>query len=329
MKSLTLIIAFLLLTSCQNEKKENTSLFHSTVMTIEYRIIVGKVVTPHEHEVISHTINTVFNEINSIYNKWNPDSEVSKLNNLKAGVISPLSPSLETFLHETKRIVDLTEGRFDPTIEPLQALWKQQLEKKEVLDQTRIATVLAAVGWNKIHFGNGIFYKDHDATKLDLGGIAKGFAVDLLIERLNEKGFPDLFVEWGGEIRASGKHPDNRPWNIFISRLGDRNPNNAIAHLSLSNEAIATSGDYLQYWEVPDNDKMVKYFHIFDSKSGSPLEIREGSISSSSVLASTCMFADGLATAALMFSTSEEAQKWAESVQEQYPEVKFWFLTRN
>lgn len=293
-------------------------------MTIDYRILIGEQLTPQRHAEVEQLLQHTFSVINDVYNKWNPNSELSKINRLKAHVKTPISPALEGFLLEIQKIVDISDGRFDPTIEPLQELWKTKLAQQIVPSEEEINAVLPAIGWHKIHFGNGLFYKDHDFTSIDLGGIAKGYCVDLLVNALNKAGYANVYVEWGGEIRASGKHPDDRPWHIFISRLGDTDPAHAIAHLDLIDLAIATSGDYLQKWNVSGTT----YFHIFDPKAHRPLVSTSGSIASASVMASNCAMADGLATVAMMFSTVEEAEVWTNSVKEEYPDVVFWLYSR-
>ena len=154
---------------------------------------------------------------------------------------------------------------------------------------------------------------------------------DFAVESLNQAGFPDVFVEWGGEIRATGQHPDGRPWNIFISRLGDLDPRHAIAFVSLNNEAIASSGDYLQNWTVRTGglcSSQNTYCHIMDPWTFQPLKIEKNTIASASVSAPTCAFADGLATAAMLFSSIEEAKAWSEKIREKHPEVAFWFAVR-
>lgn len=315
---LILLLAF----SCSDSP--STSLFVGTAMTIDYRITVGAALSAKERKDIENRIQAVFEEVNALYNKWNPDSELSRLNRLKAGEIATLSPQLQKLLSKCDYIVQLTGGRFDPTIEPLQQLWKSKLASGIEPDEREIQALAPSLGWKRIHMENGTFYKDHNLTSLDLGGIAKGYCVDLLIECLQAAGYSDLFVEWGGEIRAAGRHPQSRPWKIFISRLGDQNPEHAIAHVELHNQAIATSGDYMQFWRVGDR----LYFHIFDPLTFRPLVATSASIASSSVLASTCTFADGIAKVGMMFPTIEEAQQWAEEIRAQYPETRFWFIAR-
>lgn len=320
------LLFFILIAGCQNPPSQSAvTMFSDNVMTIDYRILIGETLSNEQKAKVQEIINRTFSKVNQVYNKWNEHSEISTLNKLKAGERFALSYELEQFLLQTQKIVEISNGRFDPTIEPLQQLWKSHLSVGKIPSDEEINAIIPAIGWDKIHFENGSFYKDHDLTRIDLGGIAKGYCVDLLVESFNAAGFSNVFVEWGGEIRTSGQHPDNRPWNIFISRLGDSNPEHAIDTLSLKDQAIATSGDYLQNWDV----KPTTYFHIFDPKTYRPLEITQHSVASASVLAPTCMLADGLATVAMMFPNIEEAQAWAERVKEQLPETQFWLVSRS
>jgi FAD:protein FMN transferase len=322
-----LLLLTALLFGCQN--MQNPTIFSGTAMTIDYKILIGQSISQHEKIKISTIINETFNEVDSIYNKWNPHSELAKLNDLKANIHVPLSSQMENFLKLTQSIVTLSEGRFDPTIEPIQQLWKHSLEKGYAATDIGIAMLLPSIGWDKIHIVNGFFSKDHDQTRLDLGGIAKGYCVDLLVERLNAVGYPHVFVEWGGEIRASGKHPDQRPWTVFISHLGDTNPENAIAIIPLNNSAIATSGDYLQNWTLQlEAQEKITYFHIFNPKTGMPLIANNKSIASASILAQSCAFADGIATAAMMFPTLSKAEEWLDSLKAKYPQITYWLISR-
>ena len=325
--NLQLLILFLSFASCSSsDLKQTTTRFSGNAMTIDYNIIIGRELRSDQKKSVQEVVQNTFAEIDAIYNKWNPDSEISRLNQLKSGISVKISGKLENFLYETERLVSLTEGRFDPTIEPVQKLWKKCLEKGKVPEISDIENAMQAVGFDKIHVNNGIFYKDHDETSLDLGGIAKGYTVDLLASRLNEMGFSDLFVEWGGEIKATGRHPENRPWHIFIAKLNDSNPDHAIAHLDLENKSIATSGDYLQNWTVIGG---TRYFHVIDPKNGFPLEITENSIASTSVVAENCAVADAIATALMLFPDSESAALWGERVKVVYPEVQFWIVSRS
>jgi len=294
-------------------------------MTIPYRVVIGGPLTSGEKRSAASLIDGTFDEVDRLYNNWNPDSELSRLNRASSGEWLPLSPPLEKLLLLTDRLVKQSGGRFDPTIEPLRKLWRESLEQKTVPKKEERTALAEAVGWDKLQFKQGFLKKMSGALQIDLGGIAKGYAVDLLLERLLAAGHRSLYVEWGGEIRTAGAHPSGRPWRIFISRLQSRNPDEALAVFELHDEAAATSGDYLQNWEVDG----VRYSHLFDPTSLTPCRVKRGAICSVTVKAPLCAVADALATAVMLFPSVEEAEEWAKKIQETYPEAVFWIVTRN
>lgn len=254
-------------------------------MTIGYSVQIGD--RNPDLALAQEVILSTFATINQIYNSWNPDSEISGLNSMPAGEKRQLSLVLASFLKRVDGIVHLTEGRFDPTIAPIKkSLLYGQLHSKRT-----------AIGWDKVHLEGDLFWKEHDATSIDLGGVAKGYAVDLIIEGLQKAGFRNLFVEWGGEIRTSGVNPKGRPWKVAI-RGGEI--------LKLEEAAIATSGSYRQKWVIGET----VYTHIIDPVTKKPLS--KTPITSASVLCETCFKADAIATALMLFPSQEEAYAWAE-----------------
>lgn len=321
---LSLLFLAFIICGCSN-KQEPIAIFSGNAMTMDYRILVGASLTKQQIDTIQSLITNTFDEIDHTYNKWNPLSEVSFLNRLAANEHYPLSEGMYRLLQDTDRIVILSQGRFDPTIEPLQELWKNSLKNGKTPSNNEIESVKAVIGWNKIHFRDGIFSKKHNDIKLDLGGIAKGLCVDLLTERLNALGYRHVYIEWGGEIRASGRHPAGRPWTIFISRFGDKSPDQAIATLPLQDQSIATSGDYLQFWTLDDG---TTYSHIIDPRTYQPILVTPHSIGSASVMAKKCAIADGLATAAMLFDSAEESERWLEQIKQEEPDLQFWIVSR-
>lgn len=317
-------------TGCSSDQnKSSLTAFSGNAMTMDYRILIGAVISENEIKQIHQTIQSVFCEVNAIYNHWNTESELSQLNRLPQGIKVSLSKKLESFLQLTKKVVELTEGRFDPTIAPIQRLWKEKLTSGEIPSIEQIQTLAPAIGWDKIHFEDGFFWKEHDQSSLDLGGIAKGYCVDLIVESLNSIGYENVYVEWGGEIRTTGNHPDHRPWMVFISRLGSTDPTQAVAYANLNNQAIATSGDYMQNWTFhPNQVDAVTYFHIINPRTLTPLISTKASIASASVIAPSCLLADALATAVMLFESVEEAQSWLEKLQAKMPDLQFWIISR-
>ena len=149
-------------------------------------------------------------------------------------------------------------------------------------------------------FGRALFWKDHPLVALDLCGAVKGYAVDLLVEKLKKLNLKSLYVEWGGEIKTFGSHPHERAWKVAIFGLDEK--------LELTNLACATSGNYLQNWQ--EGEKTVT--HIIDPFNNKPLEVTDTSIASVTVLAEDCLQADALATSLMLFPSKDEATLWAE-----------------
>jgi thiamine biosynthesis lipoprotein len=329
------LLFLLLLSSCQKDDsspggtaRKNITPFRGMTMTIAYHIEVGRTLDPAETQEVQNVIDGTFHEIDMVYNKWNPNSELSELNRMPAGQKKIISPQLAAFLKRCDYFVKISEGRFDPTVEPLQELWEKHLEANSIPSREEIEAIRPAIGWDNIVLENCTFMKKHDATSIDLGGIAKGYAVDLLCERIEDLGYPDVFVEWGGEVRAAGHHPQGRSWAVYISNLEDTNPEHALAYIPLNDQSIATSGDYFQQWTVTQNGQTITYFHIIDPRTLEPLRVTESSVASSSVLAKDCTTADALAKLMLICPSIEEAKALAERFSKEFPGTAYWIMSR-
>jgi len=136
-------------------------------------------------------------------------------------------------------------------------------------------------------------------VSLDLSSIAKGFGVDQVSDVIRQTGFADFLVEIGGEVCAAGVRPDGRPWRVGINRPqpGAR-PDELYKVITLQNQALATSGDYRHFFA----QNGVRYSHIIDPRTGYPVTNRVVSVS---VVAGTCTFADGLATAVMVMGAEK------------------------
>jgi thiamine biosynthesis lipoprotein len=163
-----------------------------------------------------------------------------------------------------------------------------------------IAARLADVGFENIEIRDaGALVKRRASVSLNLSSIAKGFGVDQVADVIRQAGFEDFLVEIGGEVCAAGVRPDGRPWRVGINRPqpGAR-PDELYKVIPLQNQALATSGDYRQFF-VQDG---VRYSHIIDPRTGYPVTNRVVSVS---VVAETCTFADGLATAVMVMGAEK------------------------
>ncbi|MCH9610264.1 MAG: FAD:protein FMN transferase [Chlamydiales bacterium] len=282
------LITLLLLASCSFENSPSqTKTYDRTIWTMPLHIS-----SPRKGNVDA-IIRKTFKQINQTFNNYNSKSEISKLNQAAAYQHIELSPHLAELLKKVGEIVEITEGRFDPTVAPLVHMWKTHLKNGEIPKKEAIEALKPAIGWHNVHIEGNTFYKEDARTQIDLSGIAKGYAVDLLKERLG----PHSYVEWGGEIAVSNSHPTGRPWRVKI--FGGE-------IVEVEDKAVATSGSYLQKWWVEDKE----YTHLIDPRTKEPLLYGKGLVSAT-VVAKSCMEADAIATSLMFFSTKEEAQTWA------------------
>ncbi len=328
------IFLVIILSSCHKTPpppKDPCTHFEGTAMTLPYHIIVGKNLSDEQKNFASEIIQNTFNEIDSTFNNWNPQSEISKINEAPADQPIPLSPQLDSLLTLCNEIVALSGGRFDPSIEPLQNLWRESLKDKKMPQTEDLQKACDAIGWAHFSMKNGILKKDQIDAHIDLCSISKGLCVDWLIERLSGIGYTDLFVDWSGEIRAIGRHPEKGDWALDIDP-GLTTNGQQIEPIQLNNKAISVSGDLCpRGWTLPPqaspDGQLHRYFPIIDPLTAQPLEKTEYSIAFAMVIAPTCALADALATAAMLFPNRLEAEKWASEVVELYPEVSFWILS--
>ncbi|MDP1834860.1 MAG: FAD:protein FMN transferase [Chlamydiales bacterium] len=298
-------------------------------MTVPYRVVIGEKLSSDKIKTVQNIVSAAFRQVDSLYNQWNPESEISKLNAAAGGVDIPISSEMSHFLNLVDRLVAVTGGLFDPSVEPAVQMWKPYLAAGITPSDEEVAALRPLVGWSHIHLKDKHLTKDSDQIKLNFDGIAKGFGVDLLVYNLVEAGFTSVFVEWGGEIKVAGNHPDNRPWRVYISGLQSSQVKQALATVELVESALATSGDYHQNWSVLCPDGVSRtYCHIINPVTLQPVEVRKSSIASASVLTSTCAAADALATAAMVLENRTDVESWALVLQEHYPSLQFWFAFR-
>jgi thiamine biosynthesis lipoprotein len=325
---LALLTGLLLLTCCSETSDPEAHSFSDIKMAIRYKVVIGETLSPEQKSVVRLTIDRVFQEVDSIYNQWNPSSEVSKINNTSANQPIEISTRMDRFLSAVDEAYQLTEGRYDPTVGSLVDCWKNALKKGFRPDEKTIQKASSNSGWHYCQRHDGVLIKQTSSLALNFDGMAKGYCVDRLMEELRKSGFANMYIEWGGEIRVSGIHPDNRPWKVMVAGIGGA-ANSGIEVVELHNSAIATSGDYYQQWSVLDpNGHTVIFTHIIDPATGEALQVSPGIVGSATVLAPTCALADALATACMLFPNAEQATEWASRVEKQIPGTQFWIIPR-
>lgn len=220
-------------------------------------------------------------------------SELSRINARAAQAIQPLSADIGFVITQSIALSRITEGAFDITTLPLSNVWRTIYgEGTDVPAAEDIERAREAVGYEYLTLSQDAegplrIAFENDDVAIDLGGVAKGYACDLAVQALREAGIERAMVNVGGNIYAYGKSPRNRSWMIGVKH--PREKEKVTSMVPLIDSAIATSGDYEQYFMSGGK----RYGHILDPRTGYP---SEASISVS-VIASSAMVADALSTA--------------------------------
>ncbi len=273
--------------------------------------VVISVFNPEANKtIITRAVDEAFEEVRRIdilMSNYKEDSEVNKINKLKAGKEIEVSAETMEALTRSQEISRISNGAFDITVLPLMELWGfyGDGDRDGMPTADEIAEALKYVGYTKIKFGkNNQVAKSEDGVKIDLGGIAKGYAIDKAVQKLKSYGIKSAMVEAGGDFFCLGMKPDRVDWKMAIQHPRDKDK--AFAVLEVADCAVATSGDYENYDTI--NGK--RYSHIIDPRTGFP----KGDIPASvTVAAKDAATADGLATAVFVLGP-EEGMKLVESL---------------
>ena len=269
-------------------------------------------------EAIDQTLEGV-NQSMSIYS---PNSEISRFNKSKGPVAPtsdlslsppfPISADFYRVMQTGQTLYDLTDGAWDATLKPLIDLWGfgTKNQRKTLPSPQIIQSLIQQIGFNHIIISRPdtrphTLQKRIHPISLDLGSIAKGFGVDTVAALLSAHGYQNYLVEIGGEVvtageKRSGKADEpGKSWIVGINRPDKGgNPNAVYLSFPLSEGALATSGDYRNFYEIEGKT----YSHIIDPVSGYPVD---NGVVSASVIAPDCTFADGLATALMVMGAKK------------------------
>jgi thiamine biosynthesis lipoprotein len=221
---------------------------------------------------------------------YDPESELLRLCHQPAGRPVPVSADLFGVLRHSQHFARLSDGAFDPTIGPLVQLWRRARRQRELPAPERIAEARLLVGHEQLRLDPAARTATlaRDGMRLDLGGIAKGYAADAALVVLRERGFPRAMVAAGGDIAVGDAPPGQTGWRLGIASI-DARGSDLTRVVSLKNQAISTSGDTEQFVELGG----VRYSHIVDPRTGIGLTNRLGV----TIVARDATTTDALATA--------------------------------
>ncbi len=243
-------------------------------------------------------IDSLLEAFNLSLSTYIPESEISRFN--REALLKYESTFFYPVLQRSKEIYEKTGGAFDPTVGPLVNAWGFGPEGRQDPSAATIDSLKQLVNYDSIFFDTVAVCKMMKGMKLDFSAIAKGYGVDVVAGYLLEQGIENLFVEIGGEVYAHGINDRGNPWVVGVNypTTDIEKQQTAMAIFPVINQAVATSGNYRNYYEKDG----VKYSHTISPTTGYPVT---HSLLSASVIAPDCMTADAYATAFMVLGTEE------------------------
>lgn len=265
-------------------------------MGVEFEVVLYAATSTQANEALRRAMARIA-ELDKALSDYDLTSELSRLSATSQSVATPppfpaipLSDDLWCVLNESQALSAASGGAFDITLGPLTKLWRRARRWKELPDANLLAAARAAVGYQHLEL--------HPKTKsarllvpnmrLDLGGIAKGYAADQALATIRQLGIEQALVRASGDIAVGAPPPDEQGWQVAIAPLDPRAA--PTQFLRLADAAVSTSGDANQHLVVAGR----RYSHILDPRTLEPVTGR----SSVTVVAPRGITADGLATAA-------------------------------
>jgi len=264
-----MVLLPLLTLSCKTQHSDSSTLnrfeFERPEMGVPFRVVLY---APDQKtgESAAEAVFDRIKQLNAIMSDYDPDSELSKLSaGSGQGQAVPVSPDLWLVLSRAQDLAQRSNGSFDVTVGPFVNLWRRARRVHQLPDSQRLAQAREAVGYQHVRLDP----KHHTVEllvpnmRLDLGGIAKGYAVDEALKTLRQHGIHHALVEGGGDVAVSESPPGKTGWRFELSSLDVNNAPSA-RYLSLNNAAISTSGDLYQRLEIDGK----RYSHIVDPHTG-------------------------------------------------------------
>lgn len=265
-----------------------------------YRI---KIVAPDDRfdeEEVSAALRRILVEVDDRLSNWNPNSEVSRFNANRHTEAVKLSSQFNDLMQVADRVHRSSDGFFDLTLAPVIEIWgfgrsgREEGAEPSQPDDTAIAEAMALVGQRSVldhDYERSQLRKRNPASSVFLSALAKGAGIDAINDALAGLGFDNYLIEVGGDLIAIGEGPNGASWQIGIEqpRISAGQSSEIIG---LTNLAMATSGDYRNYFEKDG----VRFSHILDPQTGRPITHTTASVT---VLSKDAALADAWATALL------------------------------
>jgi len=265
---LLILLSMLSISSCSNN--DNRVVRRQVFFRMDTMVDATISVPPRYNPVpLWLSIDSLLAQCEKRFSASGDSSEINIINTRTSNAL-PVSAQLEDMLRLGIYYGKLLDGAFDITVLPLKELWglcERCGDTLRIPDSAEVSAALRSVDYRRIHIndaGDSVFF-DSASTRIDLGGIAKGFVINWLDALIKDNGVNDFLISAGGDIISSGRRPDGAPWRVGVRH--PRRPDELIDAISVTSGAVFTSGDYERFREADDGRR---YHHIFDPSTGFP-----------------------------------------------------------
>ena len=293
-KYFAFLLALLLLTGCTPQTPEASSQIFAMDTVMDF-YAVGE----GAEDALTAAAQEI-NRLESLLSRTRAGSDVSALNETGSANLSDETVQL---LRDALHYAEVTGGAFDVTIAPLVEAWNIHGENPRVLTADEIAALLPLVGSHHLQLSGNTAALD-EGCAIDLGGIAKGYASDVIARLYRDRGMTGGWISLGGNVYAHGTKPDGSLWNVAIRDPQDTT--GSAAMVQLSNQFAVTSGGYQRYFTGSDG---TVYQHILDPKTGIPAM---SDLLSVTIVNKNGAMADAYSTALYVMGESGAVDFWRE-----------------
>jgi len=243
-----------------------------------------------EARILSEKCFALVDSFNLIYSDYDPNSELSRLNALSGKGKQYVSPAMLDILLASQKAYQQSNGAYDISIGPLSMVWRKARKTKLFPDSSSVIKARHLIGLSRIRIDSPhhSILMPVEGMRLDLGGIAKGYVAQKIVDFLKEQGIKQSLVDAGGDMAMGDPPNTSQGWIVGVN-VPETTDELLSGYLVLHNMAVATSGDAYQY--IAHNGK--KYSHIIDPRTGYGIQSQRNV----TVIAKNGTDADWLATA--------------------------------
>ena len=287
-KRIILLLLLLGFIHCQKAEKLRPVAQTRIMMDTIVRIVVFD--NSKSEDELQAIINRAFArmaQIDSLSNNYDESSQISYVNHHAYQKPIPVDTALAKIMEVAQQVSRKTNGKFDMTIGAIKRLWKFNSDHPQVPDSQLIEQKLDAVNYKLVTILDNHVKFQKSGVNLDLGGIAKGYAIDEAMRIIHKAGVKDAMVDAGGDLAITSSELTAGKRRVFIRH--PRNQGEFVGYFQFDSGSVATSGDYERFF-IQDS---VRYHHILDPATGYPAR----KCVSVTVVTDNATIADALATA--------------------------------